>query len=85
MKLAEIKETLKTQPFAPFTIYLADGRNFHVPHREFIAHSPVTETRTVIVFNADGSFDLIDIQLITSIQVHAPNSAAPPDPGSNGG
>ena len=34
--IREIRERLDLQPFLPFTIYLADGRAFDVPHPEFL-------------------------------------------------
>ena len=34
--IREIRERLERQPFLPFTIFLADGRAFDIPHPEFL-------------------------------------------------
>ena len=34
--IREIRERLDRQPFHPFTIHLADGRAFDIPHPEFL-------------------------------------------------
>jgi hypothetical protein len=70
MTLADLRSVHQAAPFVPFTIYLADGRSFHVPHREFLSHSP-RGGRTIIVYDDNGSFDIIDLLLVTDIKVHA--------------
>ena len=65
------------QPFRPFTIHMGDGRVFFVKHRDFISRSP--SGRTVIVHGEDDSFSILDLLLITELEVHSaqqPGTAA---------
>ena len=64
----------EAQPFRPFTICLADGRRILVRHREFAAISPVG--RTAVVYQPDGSFDVIDLLLVTALRVNGGKSSA---------
>jgi hypothetical protein len=71
MTVEQFKSTLRLQPFRPFTIRMADGRTFHVAHSDFVAQSPTG--RTVIVFQQDDSYSLLDLLLMTEVEVHASN------------
>jgi hypothetical protein len=73
MTVEELRKVHQAAPFRPFMIYLADGREFLIPHRDFLSHSPAG--RTVIVYNTDDSFDILDLLLVTDLKVLAP---APP-------
>ena len=68
MTISEFKNILGAKPFRAFTINLADGRSIPVKHREFVLPSP--SGRTVIVYQPDDSFDIIDILLVTSLSVN---------------
>lgn len=68
MTIEQLRAVHQARPFQPFTIHLADGRSYFVPHSEFISHSP--NGRTVIVFRADDSFEIIDLLLVVSLEVH---------------
>ncbi len=50
-------------PFRPFTIHLANGRSFTVPHRDFASQSP--GGRTIIVYRSDEAFSIVDLYLVT--------------------
>jgi hypothetical protein len=67
MSIQQLRSLHQAAPFHPFTIYTADGRKFHVPHREFLSHSP--SGRTIIVFEEDESFHIIDLLLVTELEV----------------
>ncbi|MBW3600750.1 MAG: hypothetical protein KY475_26230 [Planctomycetes bacterium] len=73
MTIEQLQSVHKAQPFRPFTLHLAEGRELHVPHREFLSHSP--SGRTVIVFEPDESFSIVDLLLVTRIQIQQ-NGAA---------
>jgi hypothetical protein len=73
MTSEQLRNVHQAQPFRPFTIHLADGRVFHVPHSEFLARSP--SGRTAIIYHADESFSIIDLLLVTEIEVHTPSSS----------
>ena len=66
MTIDQVRTLLTAQPFVPFTLCLADGRQFPVHSREFIALSPAG--RTVAVYQPNGLVDIIDLLLVTSLQ-----------------
>jgi len=68
MTISEFRNLLGAQPFQAFAIHLADGRSIPVKHREFVLPSP--SGRTVIVYQPDDSFDIIDMLLVTSLTVN---------------
>jgi hypothetical protein len=68
MTITEFRNLLQAQPFRAFTIHLADGRSIPLNHREFALASP--SGRTVIVYQPDDSFDVIDLLLVTSLTVN---------------
>jgi hypothetical protein len=47
MDINAIRDYLHKVPFQPFTMRLADGRQFPIAHRDFVAVSP----RTVVVID----------------------------------
>ncbi len=65
--IQQVRHLYDAQPFQPFVIHLADGRNVPVHHREFLASSP--SGRTVIVYQPDDSFNVIDLLLVTDLEV----------------
>jgi hypothetical protein len=67
MTVEQLKQVWKADPFRPFTIHLADGRNVSVQHRDFVAQSP--SGRTIIVYQPDDSFNIIDLLLVTDLEV----------------
>ena len=77
MTIEQLRNVHELQPFVPFTIHLADGRSFQVPHRDFLSHSP--SGRTVIVYGGGEveNFSILDLLLVTEIEVHGSSSQAP--------
>lgn len=73
MTIEQLKNLHQATPFRPFTMHLADGRQVSVPHRGFLSHSP--SGRTVIVYGAGESFDVIDLLLVTSLHVQEANGS----------
>jgi hypothetical protein len=67
MTTEQFKNTLYLQPFRPFTIRMAEGRNFPVAHPDFVAQSP--SGRTVVVFHPDETYSVLDLLLMTELQV----------------
>jgi hypothetical protein len=53
---------------------MADGRSFRVDHPDFIALSP--SGRTVIVFDRDDSYSILDLLLMSELDVPAVNGQA---------
>ena len=67
MTIEQLRAVHQARPFRPFTLQLADGRSLHVPHNELLPHSPAG--RTVIVYENDESFSIVDLLLVTRIEV----------------
>jgi hypothetical protein len=75
MRPDEIRGAQKAQPFIPFTMHLADGREFLVSHRDFLL---VNKTgRVAIVEDLEGNIEIIDPLLVTSVSIPA---GSPPTP-----
>jgi len=67
MTLEQLRNLFKAQPFRQFTMHLADGRQIFVRHPDFILPAP--SGRTVIVYQPDDSFNIIDLLLVTDLHV----------------
>ena len=67
MTIESLERLYRAQPFRPFTVHLADGREVAVEHPGFLARTP--GGRTIIVTQADESFEVIDRLLVTSLSV----------------
>ena len=74
MTVEQLRNVHQAKPFQPFTIHLADGRHFRVPHPEFLSHSP--NGRIIIVYHQGESFSIIDLLLVTELEVH-PGASTP--------
>jgi hypothetical protein len=74
MSETELRNLLRSAPFRPFAIHLADGRAVRVHHPELIIISPVG--RDCIVYQPDGAFNVIDLRLVTDLEVGPPAPAA---------
>ena len=70
MTAEQLRAVREAHPFRPFTIHVADGRTFTVPHRDFVSQSP--GGRTIIVYRAEESFSIVDLFLVTELEVQAP-------------
>ena len=68
MTIEQLRAVYQAQPFRPFTLHLADGGNLHVSHADFLSHSP--QGRTLIVNAEDDSFSIVDLLLVTRLEVH---------------
>ena len=69
MTIDKLQEVHHAVPFRSFTIRLADGRAYNVPHPDFLSYSP-NGGRTVIVYGAGDSFSILDLLLVTDLAVH---------------
>jgi hypothetical protein len=67
MTIDQLRNFYNAQPFAPFVIHLADGRAIPVHHRDFLATAP--SGRTVTVYQPDDSLNVIDLLLVTDLEV----------------
>jgi hypothetical protein len=67
IKIEMIRNFTNVEPFQPFVIHPADGRDVPVNHREFIASVP--SGRTVTVYQPDDTMNVIDLLLVTGLDV----------------
>ena len=67
MRISEIRETLRNQPFRPFRIHLADGREFPIDHVDFLLIS--RSERSIVVADLNGGLEIIDPMMVTSLSV----------------
>jgi hypothetical protein len=70
MTAEQLRAMRESNPFRPFTIHLADGRTLPVPHRDIVSQSP--GGRTIIVYQPNEAFSVVDLYLVTELEVHGP-------------
>jgi hypothetical protein len=70
MTAEQLRAMREAHPFRPFTIHLADGRSLTVPHRDFLSLSP--GGRTIIVYHSDEAFSIVDLLLVTELEIQTP-------------
>ena len=70
MTIEQLRTTHRAAPFVPFTIRMADGRQFPIPHPDFLSMSPAG--RTAVIFHPDGSASIVDLLLMTELELAAP-------------
>jgi hypothetical protein len=76
MSADELRRLLGAVPFRPFTVYLPSERAFRVPHSDFASLAP--NGRTLIIWLQQSSaFDILDVPLITRVEVEAERGAEP--------
>lgn len=67
MTIERVLELYNSQPFQPFVINLADGRELPVVHREYL--SMAASGRTIYVTQPDDTFNIVDLQLVTDLEL----------------
>lgn len=67
MTIGHLRDVLKAQPFRPSRLHMGDGRALDVPHPDFVAVHPTG--RVAIVFGPKDQFEIVDLLLVTSIEV----------------
>jgi len=70
MTAEQLRAMREANPFRPFTIHLTDGRALAIPHRDFVSQSP--GGRTIIVYRSDEAFSVVDLYLVTELEVQSP-------------
>jgi hypothetical protein len=74
MTIEKIRALYDAQPFRPFVMHLADDRSIPVHHREFLASAP--SGRTVVVYQPDDTFNIVDLLLVTDLEVKPAKNAS---------
>lgn len=67
MTIEQVRDAYEAQPFRPFVIHLADGRQVTVHSREFMAAAP--SGRTIVVYQPDDRMHIIDLLLVTDLEI----------------
>jgi hypothetical protein len=49
---------------------MADGRQFQIPHPDFLSMSPAG--RTVVIYHPDDSASIVDLLLMTELELSPP-------------
>jgi hypothetical protein len=76
MKINEVRKLLHARPFRPFLIHVADVGRIPVKHEDFVALAPTG--REMIVYLPDGDYQIVDVMLVTRLEVSAKNGARKP-------
>jgi hypothetical protein len=71
MTVEKLRSFYDATPFRPFVIHLADGRALKVQSREFLATAP--SGRTVTLYQPDDSLNVIDLLLVTDLEIAPQN------------
>jgi hypothetical protein len=73
MTTEHLRSTLRASPFLPFTIRMADGRTFNVPHPDFVWIPP--SSRIAFIHSPDKSYSIVDLLLMTELERSQPPNA----------
>lgn len=66
VKIEEIRKAYRAEPFVPFVLHLADGREIPVREREFMLLPP--RSRTIAVYVTDDACSFVDAQLVSDLE-----------------
>jgi hypothetical protein len=65
----QVRQAMHAQPFVSFIIHLVDGRNFRVPHPDFIA---VANNREMVFVGDDEGIHHIELTLVLDVETPTP-------------
>jgi hypothetical protein len=72
MTIEQLRNFYSVRPFRPFIMHLADGRQVAVQHPEFLATAP--SGRTVTVYQPDDTLNVVDLLLVTDLEIKTNSS-----------
>jgi hypothetical protein len=72
MTTEALSELHQARPFQPFRMRLGDGQALRVEHPEMLSYAP--RGRAAVVYRRDGSFQIVDLLLVTGLDVQAPRN-----------
>jgi hypothetical protein len=67
MTIQQLRAAHRAAPFRQFRVHMADGRAFPIPHPDFLSMSPTG--RTVIIYQENDDFSILDLLLMTEIEM----------------
>lgn len=65
MKPDPVLKAIRAQPFEPFVLKTAGGKEYRVNHPEFVAMVP--RSRVLVVTEVEGGYEIIDLPMIESL------------------
>ena len=68
MDPSELRQMLQASPFRPIKICTGVNKTYFIPHPEFAALSPTSETLIVFLPNR-GGHDVVDVAQIERVEV----------------
>ncbi len=74
MTTEQLRRAHRATPFRAFSIRMADGRQFPIPHPDFLSISP--PGRIACIFHDDGSASIVDLLLMTELELTTTTNAA---------
>ncbi len=75
MTIEQLLGAYRAEPFHPFVLHLADGREIPVRHREFMMTVP--SGRTIVVCQPDDTVNIIDVLLVTDLEFKPARNGGP--------
>jgi hypothetical protein len=67
MTIEQLRNFYSAQPFRPFVLHLANGRQVAVHHPEFLAAAP--SGRTITVYQPDDTLNVVDLLVVTDLEI----------------
>jgi hypothetical protein len=74
MTVEQFRAALRSQPFRPFAVHLADGRELVVQHPELALPTP--SGRTAVIVQPDDTVNVVDLLLVTGLEYREFTDAA---------
>lgn len=74
MTIEQVRQRYDAQPFQPFVMHLADGREVAVRGRELMMTAP--NGRTIAIYQPDSTVNVIDLLLVTDLELRSPTNGA---------
>jgi hypothetical protein len=74
---ARIRQLLRAEPFMPFVIRMADGRDYRIEHPDFVL-AAASDVPQITIEEPDGRQHFLSALLVTSVERGSPVA------GSNG-
>ena len=75
MTIEQLRKVMKSKPFRPFTLRIADGSRIRVPHPDFLWFGP-DAPRSIVVYE-DGGYFIVDLLLVAAIDLTSHKAGGP--------
>ena len=68
---ARIRQLLRAEPFVPFVIRMADGRDYRIEHPDFVL-AAASDIPQITIEEPDGRQHFLSALLVTSVERGSP-------------